>query len=86
LNIIGSLGNFYFTGDGDEKRAARAIALYKRTGDSGDTNATIVLRYRYFTGDGVEKSVAKADELYTPYVGAAFATELEFAAPRRGLC
>lgn len=55
----------YWQGEGVEKDAAKALALFTAAADAGNTEAQLTLGYLYMKGDGVTADAAKALALFT---------------------
>jgi len=63
-HCVNLLGHCYRNGLGLEKDLSKAVGLYQRAADMGNSNAMNTLGYCYSHGQGVEKDISKAVGLY----------------------
>ena len=61
---MNNLGKLYENGEGVPKDMAKAIELYRKAADLGNTEAMVSLGFAIYHGNGIPKDYAKAAELW----------------------
>lgn len=61
---LNNLGSLYFSGIGVDKSAGKAIALFKKASDLGNSEASVNLAFIYISGNGTYKDYNEALDLF----------------------